>query len=94
MVHALKNAVAGYVSSLPGVDPNAKILIRIFAGIKGMSRTYKEAAILPDQYSFEEFVQGFNKADPLCDYVDAGPGKETSDTKLKGKSSLRSPNPR
>ena len=85
MAHALKTAAESYVATLPGVDPNARLLIRIFASTKGMSRAYKEAAILPEQYCFEEFVQGFNKADPLCDYIDAGPGKECSDTKIKGK---------
>lgn len=55
-----------------------------------MSKAYKDANIVPEQYSFEEFVQEFNMADPLCDYVDAGTGKECSDEKIKGKQPFRS----
>jgi hypothetical protein len=57
----------------------------VYANVKGMSKAYKDASILSEQYVFGEFVQGFNMADPLCDFVDAGTGKECSDEKLKGK---------
>jgi hypothetical protein len=72
-------------SVVPGVDPNARVLIRVYANVKGMAKAYREANILSEQHVFGEFVQGFNMADPLCDFVDAGTGKECSDEKLKGK---------
>jgi hypothetical protein len=82
----LKLAVKHYIkSAVPAVELNAKVLIRVYANVKGMSKAYKDANFLPDQHSFGEFVQGFNMAEPLCDFVDAGNGKECADEKLKGK---------
>jgi hypothetical protein len=81
----LKRALEDYVKSVsPPVDPSARFLIRVYANMKGMSKAYVDANILTGQHIFGEFVQGFNMADPLCDFVDAGNGKECSDEKLKG----------
>jgi hypothetical protein len=30
------------------------------------------------------FVRGFNMGHPMCDFIDAGDGKEGADSKLKG----------
>jgi hypothetical protein len=49
-----------------------------------MTKVYKDPNNFSEEHNFEEFLQGFNMADPLCDYVDAGTGKECSDVKLKG----------
>jgi hypothetical protein len=40
--------------------------------------------ILPESSSFSEFVRGFNMSEAMCDYVDAGNGKECADEKVKG----------
>jgi hypothetical protein len=72
-------------SIFPVADHKVKVLIRVYANVKGMSKAYKDANILPEQHIFGEFVQGFNMAEPLCDFVDAGTGKECADEKLKGK---------
>lgn len=40
---------------------------------------------MPDSASFEEFVRGFNTVHPMCDFIDAGCGKECADEKIKGK---------
>ena len=75
-----------YVKSIiPSLDPNTKFLIRIYANVKGLSKVYKDSNLLPEYYSFEQFIQGFNMVEPLCDYVDAGTGKECSDNKIKGR---------
>lgn len=39
---------------------------------------------MPDSTSFEDFVRGFNTVHPMCDFVDAGCGKECADEKIKG----------
>lgn len=58
----------------------------MYANIKGLDKTYKELKILPDSASLGEFVRGFNMGHSMCDYVDAGNGKECSDEKVKGQS--------
>lgn len=81
----LKQAVEEELrSSLPAVPHHIQAVIRVYANMKGLAKTYKEAEIIPQLSSFDEFVRGFNMGDPMCDYVDAGNGKECSDEKIKG----------
>ncbi|KAI4923545.1 hypothetical protein J4E85_008584 [Alternaria conjuncta] len=80
----LKQAVEEELrSSLPAVAHHMQVVIRVYANMKGLAKTYKDAEVLPQLASFDEFVRGFNMGDPMCDYVDAGNGKECSDEKIK-----------
>ncbi|KAI4673551.1 uncharacterized protein J4E88_008606 [Alternaria novae-zelandiae] len=84
--HLLKQAVEEELrSSPPALAHHTQVVIRVYANMKGLAKTYKDAEILPQLASFDEFVRGFNMGDPMCDYVDAGNGKECSDEKIKGK---------
>ena len=70
--------------SFPAVAHHIQVVIRVYANMKGLAKTYKDAEVLPQLASFDEFVRGFNMGDSMCDYVDAGNGKECSDEKMKG----------
>lgn len=59
-------------------------MIRVYANLRGLSKTYADKGILANTNAFSEFILGFNKAHPLCDFIDAGNHKEAADTKLKG----------
>lgn len=59
-----------------------QVIIRVYANLKGLSGTYNDMEVL-SEHTFSEFVSGFNMGDVLCDYVDAGSGKECSDEKVK-----------
>jgi hypothetical protein len=82
----LKQAVE---EELRACDPSAaqhvQVVVRVYANMQGLTKTYKEMGFLPQSTTFEEFVRGFNMGDVMCDYVDAGNGKECSDAKVKGK---------
>jgi hypothetical protein len=81
----LKQAVEEELrSSHPGIAHHMQVVVRVYANLKGLAKTYKETEILPPSAWFEDFVRGFNMGDPMCDYVDAGNGKECSDEKIKG----------
>jgi hypothetical protein len=54
--------------------------------MKGLAKTYRDMDILSESAPLDDFVRGFNMGDPMCDYVDAGNGKECSDEKVKGRS--------
>ncbi|KAI4619124.1 uncharacterized protein J4E87_007711 [Alternaria ethzedia] len=80
----LKQAVEEELrSSPPALAHHIQVVIRVYANMKGLAKTYKDAEILPQLASLDEFVRGFNMGDPMCDYVDAGNGKECSDEKIK-----------
>lgn len=77
--------VSEYVQNeLADLRPDLPVVVRVYANLKGLRRTYQEAHILDDENEFELFVRGFNMGHPLCDFVDAGAGKECSDEKIRG----------
>lgn len=80
----LRRAVFDYLRNDPNFKHDHKIIVRIYANLRGLNRTYIEKGILPNTTVFTEFVLGFNKAHPLCDFIDAGNHKEAADSKLKG----------
>jgi hypothetical protein len=82
----LKQAVEEELqSSVPSTAHLVQVIVRVYANVKGLAKTYKEMEILPESASLDEFVRGFNMGDAMCDYVDAGNGKECSDEKVKGR---------
>ena len=80
----LRQAVFNYLRYEEDFKHDHKIVIRVYANLRGLSKTYADKGILPNIAAFSEFVLGFNKAHPLCDFIDAGNHKEAADTKLKG----------
>jgi hypothetical protein len=85
----LKRAVFNYLRHDEDFKHDHRIVIRVYANLRGLSKTYADKGILPNTAAFFEFVLGFNKAHPLCDFIDAGNHKEAADTKLKGALSKR-----
>lgn len=80
----LRRAVFNYLRYEEDFKHDYRIVIRVYANLRGLSKTYADKGILPNTAAFSEFVLGFNKAHPLCDFIDAGNHKEAADTKLKG----------
>lgn len=65
-----------------------QVKVRVYANVKGLAKTYKEMDVLPQSTFFDEFIRGFNMGNAMCDYVDAGDGKECADEKVKGRPPL------
>ncbi|OKL58633.1 hypothetical protein UA08_06123 [Talaromyces atroroseus] len=65
------------------VPPNIPYKIRVYANVEGLTKAYRDASILHGNENLTTFLQAFNKANILCDFVDAGNGKECADVKLK-----------
>ncbi|KAI9807275.1 MAG: hypothetical protein M1833_000018 [Piccolia ochrophora] len=59
------------------------VVVRIYANLKGLRKTYQDARILEGFADIEPFVRGFNHMYPLFDFCDASNGKECSDRKLQ-----------
>ncbi|KAK1624355.1 hypothetical protein BDP81DRAFT_437487 [Colletotrichum phormii] len=72
---------------LNAVDPclphHLQVSVRVYANVKGLAKTYTEAGIIPHPSVLDEFIRGFNMKNRMCDFVDAGNGKECADEKLK-----------
>lgn len=81
----LRNAVCEYVTMKFKLPSNIQIRIRVYANTKGLASAYSFNNILGSTDTLNMFVRGFNMGHPMCDFVDAGDGKECADSKLKGK---------
>ncbi|CEJ58600.1 hypothetical protein PMG11_07252 [Penicillium brasilianum] len=57
--------------------------IRVYANVRGLAKTYRDTNIISEEAMLASFIQGFNKEDVRCDFVDAGDGKECSDVKIR-----------
>ncbi|KAF3385157.1 hypothetical protein F1880_002609 [Penicillium rolfsii] len=64
-------------------NPNVKYIIRVYANVRGLAKTYRENQTISEEGTLLSFIQGFNMEDVLCDFVDAGDGKECSDVKIR-----------
>jgi hypothetical protein len=73
------------IASLSEPALQLKVVVRVYASLKGMTKTYKEMENMAGSPPFDEFVRGFNMGGLMCDYVDAGNGKECTDEKVKGR---------
>lgn len=80
-----KSEVEEYLKNTLDLAHPPKILIRVYANMRGMAKAYKDAGVVLDLATVELFVRGFNMENPLCDFNDAGNGKECSDEKIRGK---------
>ncbi|EXJ70670.1 uncharacterized protein A1O5_05660 [Cladophialophora psammophila CBS 110553] len=84
----LRRAVFEYLRYDNDIKHDDKIVIRVYANLRGLSKLYSDMSILHTITAFSQFVLGFNKAHPLCDFIDAGNHKEAADSKLKENLSL------
>lgn len=81
----MRKAVEDYLFQLdPEANPRIQCKIRVYANVSGLSKTYRDTNIAPVDGTLEAFIQGFNMENGLCDFVDAGNGKECSDMKIRG----------
>lgn len=82
----LRSSVLDYYKTNPKFHADDRVIIRVYANVRGLSRTLKAAKIISEESTFDQFIAGFNKSHPLSDYIDAGAHKEAADSKLKGTS--------
>jgi len=83
-VRRLRSNICDYVSTEFGLPSHIPIRVRIYANTKGLASAYCYNQILDGADDLVMFIRGFNMGNPMCDFVDAGDGKECADAKLKG----------
>ncbi|KAF4212317.1 hypothetical protein CNMCM5878_001420 [Aspergillus fumigatiaffinis] len=82
----LTQAVQDHIQKVdPEAPPNISCKIRVFANVEGLTGAYRNNNILSAGESLTSFIQGFNQENALCDFVDAGNGKECADVKLRAR---------
>lgn len=82
---ALIEAVQGHVQTLiSNSSPNIQYCIRVYANVAGLTKTYRDTGTISANDTLEAFMRGFNMENVLCDFVNAGNGKECVDVKIRG----------
>ncbi|KAJ0415236.1 hypothetical protein BJY00DRAFT_293747 [Aspergillus carlsbadensis] len=82
---ALIHAVKDHMKKVdPEASPATSYNIRVFANVLGLTKLYRETNLLRPGEDLSNFIRGFNMESPLCDFIDAGDGKECADVKIKG----------
>lgn len=82
----LATDLGAYVSeNLPNVA-SPKLVVRIFANVKGLGNTYLQAGIIDKTSVMDDFVRGFNESGLLFDFIDVGQSKGSAEDKISGMS--------
>lgn len=84
----LRRSVIEYVTTGLSITSDFEVMIRVYSKMQFLNRTYHDAGILKEERTLQEFVQGFNRVDPLCEYIDAGNDKEGADRKVQSMASM------
>lgn len=80
----LSTDMSDYVSQhLPNVV-SPKIVVRVYANVRGLGNMYHQTGTLDKASMIDDFVRGFNESGPLFDFVDVGQGKGNADDKIAG----------
>ena len=67
------------------IGPDTPLMVFIYLSRVGMMDTLCQKGIIQRRTDLDDFIVGFNQASPLFHIVDAGPGKETADAKIRGR---------
>ena len=86
--NSLWNALSDRIENALEFPPDIKIVVRVYANIKGLGDTCHKAGILSRPSLLEDFARGFTGAKQLFDFVDVGMGKDRADDKIGGEQLL------
>lgn len=71
---ALLAAVFEQLRYEPDFRYDEKIVVRVYANLRGFNSTYFGLGITGGGDAVTDFVTGFNKYNECCDFIDAGEG--------------------
>lgn len=82
---AVRDHIARFLSDIPS---DYRIVVRVFAHLKGLGSACYNAGIVDNPTTIEHFARGFSGSKQLFDFVDVGYGKDRADEKITGEWSL------
>ena len=69
---------------MPNLPPDVKIVVRMYANLKGLADAVFRSGLVEKPIFVEEFMRGFTANNPLFDFVDVGPSKGRTLIKISG----------
>lgn len=76
------------ITSVVEVPADVRIVVRVYANIKGLGDVCTKAGLISSPTQLEDFARGFTRGNTLFDFVDVGYGKDRADGKLAGQSTI------
>lgn len=83
--HAVSEWAVRNVTECPR---NVKIIVRVYANLRGLMEVCDKAGIVDSPGKVEDFARGFNSSMALCDFLDA-PNGNSAEAKITGKFQIR-----
>lgn len=80
----LRAAIEEYHRTNASSRPDDRILIQVYANLRGLGKACHQAKITREESSFADFTAGFGSSNALTSFIDAGPQKEAADSKIRG----------
>ena len=81
----LWNAISNDVHQrIPDLGIDYKIVVRIYANLKGLGDACNRSGIIDHPLHMDEFARGFTGSRQLFDFIDVGTGKDRADDKISG----------
>lgn len=88
MVTTLQDKTLEYVSSVAGDANGVEVIVKVYGDLFQLWQRYEEVGAGLGSSDLTRFFSHFNRCEPLVDFVDIGPRKESIETKLHGKTFL------
>ena len=79
----LRNAIEDYHRTTAFYHPNDRILVQVFANLRGLAKACSQANITRQESTVVDFAAGFGSSHPLTNFVDGGSHKEAADSKMR-----------
>jgi hypothetical protein len=84
MVSTLQEKTLEYVSSVTGDSAGIEVIVKIYGDLFQLWQRYEEAGSNLGSSDLTRFFSHFNRCEPLVDFMDIGPRKESIEKKLCG----------
>lgn len=83
--NAINNAVFEWArTNIPETPDEVQVVVRVYANVRSITDACVKAAIITHPSQMDEFILGFNSANPLFDFIDVGTAKNAVDGKVVG----------
>jgi len=84
MVSTLREKTLEHVSSLTGDSTGIEVIVKIYGDLFQLWQRYEEAGSNLGSSDLTRFFSHFNRCEPLIDFMDIGPRRESIEKKLSG----------
>ena len=84
----LRQGILDELENKKDFKSHQQIVTRVYANLRALVKAYTSSNIVTTSGTVSQLVLGFTKANPFCDFIDAGDHKEAVIEKIEGTLSM------